>query len=430
MNQENEDPQSPRPFRVCGECRALTPVNLPHCVACGALSVQAIIEQQQAQDEQRFIYAIIDRPVTITRAILCLNILVYLLMVAVAGESYLNNFLYMNDVGTLLAFGAKTNQLLREGELFRLITPIFIHGELLHLASNSYAIWTIGPLVEKLYGSPRFYLIYLLSGIGGVCGSYLGGLSRPPGIPGVGASGAIFGLFGVLLVFGYRYRDDLPPNFRQSIRSGILPVILINLLIGFSIPSIDNGAHIGGLLTGAILVLLVPYLAPGRQSWASGGMALLIVCLIITIGSFIRTWQVREPHLHRRVIEVSALLESLQEADDLAISIIREMNMSGQLTTSAGLRVAETLGRLNSQNGPDRMADDCRRKLIEVMTRLQNIIAQPDPASADWGAIQDRLFEVRREKIDWVRSQGDQYGFRVNTVPAEKSPSPAANIID
>ena len=104
--------------------------------------------------------------------------------------------------------------------------------------------------------------------------------------------------------------------------------------------------------------------------------------------------------------------------------------MSGQLTTSAGLRVAETLGRLNSQNGPDRMADDCRRKLIEVMTGLQNIIAQPDPASADWGAIQDRLFEVRREKIDWVRSQGDQYGFRVNTVPAEKSPSPAANIND
>jgi membrane associated rhomboid family serine protease len=426
VNQETGDPQSPRPFRVCEQCRALTPVNLPHCVACGALSVQAMVQQQQVQEEQRFIFAIIDRPISITYAILFLNVLIYLLMVLAAGGSYLNNFLYMNDIGTLIAFGAKTNQLLREGEIFRLITPIFIHGGLLHLASNSYAIWTIGPLVEKLYGSSRFYLIYLLSGIGGVVGSYIGGLSRPAGIPGVGASGAIFGLFGVLLVFGYRYRDELPPNFRQSIRSGILPVILINLMIGFSIPSIDNGAHIGGLLTGAALVFLVPYLAPGRKRDSRAGQVLLLLCLILTFASFVKTWQVREPHLHRRVVEVSAFLDSLQAADDLAIAIFREVALNGQPPADAETRVNAALARLESQPGPDPMAEACRKQLLEVLEGVRHLLPMRSEllSSSEWQAIGDRILEAREEKLAWVRREGEQYGFRIKTAPAEKSSTP------
>ncbi|MFM8392307.1 MAG: rhomboid family intramembrane serine protease, partial [Acidobacteriota bacterium] len=370
MNQETGDPQSPRPFRVCEQCRALTPVNLPHCVACGALSVHAMVQQQQVQDEQRFIFAIIDRPAPVTYAILAINLLVYLLMVVVAGGNYLNNFLYMTDIGALIAFGAKTNQLLRDGELFRLITPVFIHGGLLHLASNSYAIWTIGPLVERLYGSPRFYLIYLISGIGGVVGSYVGGLSRSPNIPGVGASGAIFGLFGVLLVFGYRYRDELPPNFRQSIRSGILPVILINLMIGFSIPSIDNGAHIGGLLTGAALVFLVPYLAPGRQRDSKAGQLLLVICLTVTLASFARTWQLRQPHLHRRVVEVTEFLESLQEADDLATALVRPTAPA----PDAEARLNAAYARLERQPGPDPAAEKCRMQLLAVLEALRHLV--------------------------------------------------------
>lgn len=426
MNQETGDPQSPRPFRVCEECRALTPVNLPHCVACGTLSVQAMVEQQQVQDEQRFIFALIDRPASITYAILAVNILVYLLMVGVAGGSYLNNFLYMNDIGTLIAFGAKTNQLLREGEIFRLVTPIFIHGGLLHLASNSYAIWTIGPLVERLYGSPRFYLIYLISGIGGVCGSYIGGLSRSPSIPGVGASGAIFGLFGVLLVFGYRYRDELPPNFRQSIRSGILPVILINLMIGFSIPSIDNGAHIGGLLTGALLVFVVPYLAPGRKRDSKAGQALLILGLIITLASFVRTWQVREPHLHRRIIEVTAFLDHLQAADDLAIAILRQIDLGGAPPVDARAQVDLAYARLERQPGPDPLAEKSRTLLLVALEGLRHLLRVEGALSSGEGgqAIREKIEQARAEKFAWVSQEGEQYGFRLTAPPGEKGASP------
>src|SRR5437667_278826 len=69
-----------------------------------------------------------------------------------------------------------------------------------------------------------------------------------------------------LIVFGLRYRDSIPPHFKRAVGTGVLPVIVINLIIGFTIPGIDNSAHIGGLVTGAALALLVPYLKPGTQT--------------------------------------------------------------------------------------------------------------------------------------------------------------------
>lgn len=446
MNQEPFNPQTPRPFRVCENCRALTPVQLPHCADCGALSIQALVEQQRVREERNFVTALIERPVRVTYAILAVNLLLYLLMVGVAGGSYLNNILYMNDIGTLIAFGAKTTQLLRDGELFRLITPVFIHGGLLHLASNSYAIWMIGPLVEKLYGPARFFLIYLLAGIGGVVGSYFGGLSRPPNIPGVGASGAIFGLFGVLLVFGYRYRDELPPGFRQSIRSGILPVILINLFIGFSIPSIDNAAHIGGLLTGAGLVLVVPYLAPGRDRDSARGLLLLVLCVALTLGAFLRAWQTRAPHLRQRVTAVAAFLESLERADDSVTAVFRrQTGGAGRQSTGEGGEAPERLaagegsegareeiGRLRlaaadleRHPGPDAAAERCRQRMLAAVRDLQLRLgeaAAESPGSDDpvarWGAIGREVLQARQEKIDWVNQEGARYGFRIATTPA------------
>jgi rhomboid protease GluP len=428
VNQETDDPQLPRPFRVCTNCRALTPTGSPHCTSCGALSIEVLVEQQQVRAERRFVTALIERPVVVTYAILVVNLLVYLLMVGVAGGSHFNNLLYMNDIGTLIAFGAKTNQLLREGEFFRLVTPVFIHGGLLHLASNSYAIWTIGPLVEKLYGPARFFLIYLLAGIGGVGGSYFGGLSRAPNIPGVGASGAIFGLFGVLLIFGYRYREELPAGFRQSIRSGILPVILINLVIGFSIPSIDNAAHIGGLLTGALLVFVVPYLAPGRRRDSMAGIGLLLLGVAITLGAFGRAWQTRTPHLHQRVSAVTQFLDSLEVADDSLTAIFRQHTTpSGPLDAATGseaaterLRVA--VGELERHPAPDAEAERCRQRMLGAVRDLQQLLNQPASGEqeAAWAAIGREVLQARQEKLDWVRHEGARYGFRIATPPPGK----------
>src|SRR6185436_5756473 len=120
----------------------------------------------------------------------------------------------------------------------------------------------VGPQVERLYGPARFVILYVMTGIAGVYGSY----HYKPLFISAGASGAIFGLFGVLLVFGIRYRNSIPPFFQRAVGTGVLPVIAINLFIGFTIKEIDNSAHIAGLLAGAALAALVPFQKPNEET--------------------------------------------------------------------------------------------------------------------------------------------------------------------
>lgn len=284
MYKENDDAEVARPFRLCERCGRPTPVNLPQCVNCGAISIQSVVAEEQERVERRYARALFSRATPVTYAMLAANIGVFLLMTIVYGGS--------EDRATLIAFGAKTNRLLQDGDWFRLITPIFIHAGPLHLLLNSYALWVVGTQVEKLYGSARFLLIYLLSGVGGVAGSYFGQIfqNKPLDLPSVGASGAIFGLFGVLAVFGFRYRSEMPPAIRRAMTAGVLPVIVVNLFIGFSIPFIDNSAHIGGLLTGAALTLAIPYIAPGREGVSKTGLSIIALCLAVIVYCFAQVY--------------------------------------------------------------------------------------------------------------------------------------------
>jgi rhomboid protease GluP len=282
---ENNDADAARPFRFCERCGRPTPVNLPQCVNCGAVSIQSVVAEEQGRVEARYARALFSRATPITYALLAANVGIFVLMEMVSGGS--------DDPATLIAFGAKTNGLLQSGEWFRLITPIFIHAGFLHLLLNSYALWVVGSQVEKLYGSARFLLIYLLSGVGGVIGSYFGHIfvPKPFDAPSVGASGAIFGLFGVLAVFGIWYRREMPPAIRRAMTAGVLPVIAVNLFIGFSIPFIDNSAHIGGLLTGAALTLIIPYIAPGRERVSKTGLLIIALCLAVIVYCFAQAYQ-------------------------------------------------------------------------------------------------------------------------------------------
>ena len=122
-----------------------------------------------------------------------------------------------------------------------------MHANLAHLFFNMYALWIIGMQLESFIGKWRFLVVYLFSGI---CGSLLS-VSVTPDAVSVGASGAIFGLLGALLYFGYHYRVYLG----TVIKSQIIPLIIINLALGFMIPGIDNAAHIGGLIGGALMMI-------------------------------------------------------------------------------------------------------------------------------------------------------------------------------
>ena len=220
------------------------------------------------EDHLDFLHAVWTRRPLFTYIFFGVNILVFVLM-ALAGGS--------TNSQTLLAFGVKSNSEIAQGQWWRFVTPIFIHIGMLHLFFNSYALWIVGPQVEKLYGSERFAILYILTGAAGVFGSYY----YHPAVPSAGASGAIFGLFGVLLVFGIRYRTAIPPFFKRAVGTGVLPVIVINLIIGFTIPQVDNAAHIGGLLAGAALASLVPYQRPGEE--ASKGFRSVQVALLAIV---------------------------------------------------------------------------------------------------------------------------------------------------
>src|SRR5262245_63606476 len=205
------------------------------------------------EDHLEFLHAVWSRRPLFTYIFLGVNLAIFVLM-ALAGGS--------TNEPTLMAFGVKSNPEIARGEWWRFITPIFLHIGMLHLFFNSYALWIVGPQVEKLYGPARFVILYVLTGVAGVYASYF----YHPLSESAGASGAIFGLFGVLLVFGVRYRNSIPAFFKRAVGTGVLPVIVINLIIGFTIPAIDNSAHIGGLLAGAALAALVPFQKPGAET--------------------------------------------------------------------------------------------------------------------------------------------------------------------
>ena len=143
------------------------------------------------------------------------------------------------------------SELVKGGEYYRIITSAFLHGGVIHLLCNMYSLYVIGTQLETVLGKIKFSLVYILSII---AASLLSGvINAGSGIMSVGASGAIFGLLGALIYFGYHYRLYLG----NAIVYQILPVIGINLIIGFTTPGIDNWAHLGGLAGGYLAGMIV-----------------------------------------------------------------------------------------------------------------------------------------------------------------------------
>lgn len=137
--------------------------------------------------------------------------------------------------------------LIRNGEYYRLLTCMFVHNGIVHLTLNCYSLYVLGTQMESFLGKIKFTIIYIVSGL---AGSLLS-MAIMKGVPSVGASGAIFGLLGSMIYFGYHYRVYLG----NVIKSQIIPITLLNLAIGFIIPGIDNSAHIGGLIGGTLMTM-------------------------------------------------------------------------------------------------------------------------------------------------------------------------------
>ena len=146
----------------------------------------------------------------------------------------------------LLQWGGNLGVFVGAGDWWRLLTAMFLHAGLFHLAFNLYFLWVIGRVCEQIFGPGAYALVYFGSGL---LASLVSALWQPA-VVSVGASGALFGVFGAFVAFTIRRRDMLPPEFVRSVRRNALILIGLNLVIGVAVPGIDLAAHIGGLVAG------------------------------------------------------------------------------------------------------------------------------------------------------------------------------------
>lgn len=175
----------------------------------------------------------------ITFTLIGINIAVFLLMTVLGGST---------NSKILILFGAKVNALIDMGQYWRLFTSIFIHIGFTHLLFNSYALFVLGMFGERMFGHFWFLFLYLISGLGGSSASYF----CSPYLS-AGASGAIFGLLGAIIVYGWKNTH----LWRSGLITSLLMVLGINLVFGLLVPGIDNFAHVGGLVTGGIVGLII-----------------------------------------------------------------------------------------------------------------------------------------------------------------------------
>lgn len=227
----------------------------------------AIINQlrEREEEEKRNLITFFGqgKPI-VTIGLIAINTLVFLAMTLAGGST---------DTEVLLNFGAKESFLIKSGEYWRLLTPMFLHIGIAHFLFNNLAIYYIGRAVEKIFGSIRYLLIYLGSG---VAGNIVSMILSPENIA-AGASGAVYGLFGALLYFGVIY----PKLFLSTVGRDIILILGINIIFGFTVPNIDFFAHFGGLFAG-FLVAAIAHMPRGeaeRKLWLTILSALLLLGL-------------------------------------------------------------------------------------------------------------------------------------------------------
>ena len=375
----------------------------------------------------RFARAILNRPYKFTIIILIANLFVFLLMWQSSG---LNNQVLWAEFSepVLIAYGAKLNQYINAPyhQWWRFVTPMFVHVNGIHIAVNMYSLWILGPYVEKIYGSAKFVVFWVLTGIAGVVASYLtvrpalagSGLGRfvfkSADSASAGASGALFGLVGVLFVFGIKFRHELPEGFKRAFGTGLIPVIMINLFIGFLGRSfIDNAAHLGGMLSGAALALVVDYRRPGdRHGSATVWRGLQIAALLLVVLCF---WKASR-NFSTPVVQISVTprdvflnyVNVMNQAQDTVAAIVTESDTSNVVPTVQALQTAAA---------PDAQADELRKRLIELLVKsTTQPVASPSPSTGPRrgpkldAAILKELEAWKSDYNTWHKSKEQSFG--------------------
>lgn len=328
-------------------------------------------------------------PVTILLA--GINLLVFIAMLA-GGAG-----LWHSSNSVQLAWGANFGPATQDGEWWRLGSALFLHFGAVHLTLNLWALWDAGQLVERMYGHARFACIYFASGL---AGNLLSLVSHQGLAISGGASGAIFGMFGALLVFLWLERRNLHPRDFRWFFWGAAGFATASLTFGFVITGIDNAAHIGGFLAGILSGLIFAHpagtagrLPPERlprqirrlRLFAGAVFALAIVVLISQIP--VRTYRWSEEVLARK--EIGEFLR-----DDVAIT--QEWQNILDEAKQGGISFDELAGRIDTAVG------DRYEESFEVLSELP-----PDPALPSAAAVEIlRQYAERRRDASRALAEG------------------------
>ena len=285
----------------------------------------------------------------VTRALVVANALIFALLALLC----MNPMQIPSDL--LIRMGGNFAPLVQKDEPWRLFTALFLHGGLLHVGLNMWALHQAGQVVERLYGRAGFAVLYVVAGLLG----NLASLWWKPGPVSVGASGAIFGVYGALLSYLMLQRGSVPNEIFREMRAGTLGFIGYSLFAGFSIPGIDNAAHLGGLLGGLVMgaALAQPVVAPEPVSWRSP-RALGGVALSIALGAGL-WWSA--PQSVRRFEVDSAYTQALQRFSMDEQELLREQ---------AALLEALRQKRLSDAAALDKLEHDLIPRWERAITQL------------------------------------------------------------
>jgi len=431
---------------MCRSCGSIVGGGQKQCAVCGT-SVSGSGHTSQPRtvadgETMRFARAVLNRPYKFTIVLLVANVFVFVLMWQTSGMPFSVLAPLPNEV--LIPFGAKVNYYIQtRHEWWRFVTPMFLHVNLLHLMVNMYSLWIVGPYVEKLYGSAKFVVFWVLTGVAGVVASYL---TVRPGMavgpiarfifkttdnPSAGASGALFGLVGVLFVFGIKFRHELPEGFRRAFGTGLLPVIMLNLFIGYMGRGfIDNAAHLGGLVSGALLALVVDYRRPGERSGiAITWQVLQIAAIALVAVSFLKTVQHLNDPLPAQFVTQPApptepenpaylyYAQAMNDAQEAFVVAMKDRNASNIDSAVKNLEKAPHL---------DQKSDELRErlKLLLIRAKQSNAAATASPQRNKNEPAQDhQLTEAfvawRKEYNQWLKTSGRNHSGLIQLTDTE-----------
>ncbi|QDV34576.1 rhomboid family intramembrane serine protease [Tautonia plasticadhaerens] len=356
----------------------------PDALRCSRAEIGHVVRQAQAMHraggEVRSFQADVMTAtprVVVTYLIVASCLLVYLAMIA-SGVSAIDP-----TVPDLIAWGGNVGVLVAlDGQTWRLLSSVFLHGGLIHIGLNMYVLYRAGPLIERLYGNAGFALLYLAAGLGGAMASAW----WHPRVVSVGASGAIFGLIGGLGAFLVSHRTAIPAQVLVRMRGGVVAFVLYNTLFGLAIPGIDNAAHLGGLVSGLLAGLLlqrpwpVPRPTAGLPRQLAGG---LVIAAALTVAAVVLDRQV----LRNAEVRVALARESIRIYNEFA----GELDPLRLEFEQTNLRLDALIGRVDRS---ELALPDARAELSGLISRAEeerDAVARIPAADPDLVEIRDAL---------------------------------------